>query len=73
MRYTIKKWGVLNVVPDSKGGLDVNVAGFEFEGDLAGGFEPELAMQAIVSRLEDEIKIAISKDDFVIEDMEIVK
>lgn len=73
MRYTIKKWGVLNVVPGSKGGLDVNVTGFEFEGDLAEGFKPELAMQAIVSRLQDEIKTTISKDYFVIEDMEIIK
>ena len=73
MKYTIKKWGVLNVVPDAKGGLDISVTGFEFEGDVSEGFNYELAMQAVVSMLQDEIKTSVQKDDVVIEDMEIIK
>lgn len=73
MKYTIKRWGTLNVVPSAKGGLDINVTAFEFEGDVSEGFNYELALQAIVSMLQDEIKISLQKDDVVIEDMEINK
>lgn len=73
MKYTIKRWGVLNVVPDAKGGLDINVTGFAFEGDVSEGFNYELAVEAIMSRLQDEIKDSVSKDDVVIEDLEIIK
>lgn len=78
MKYTIKRWGVLNVVPDAKGGLDINVTGFAFEGYFSEGFNYELAVEAIMSRLQDEIKDSVSKDsvskdDVIIEDMEIIK
>jgi hypothetical protein len=73
MKYTIKKWGVLTVVPGDKDGLEINLAGFEFEGDLSSGFNPELAMEAVMARLQIEILNQLAKGEVSVNDMEIVE